>query len=118
LVVVFIGSIIFFSIFFAIRNGKKMAQSKILEQNFFEVQKAISNFYSDQDRFPSVFEFSKKSLMLEYLSGFPSMEFVSDLCKETWVYKTSQGRNFDLSVCAPISYGNLKAGWNKARQNK
>ncbi len=98
--------------------GKISAQSFVIAQAAAETNKALQNFYSDQDRYPSAVEFENSEIMLKYLSSFPLPDFPSASCPRSFDYKRSDSQNFQLSFCLPSSSGAYDAGWNAYSNSK
>ena len=113
-----VAAILLLSVFSGYSKGKISAQSFAVAQTAIETSKALQNFYSDQDRYPSAVEFENSEIMLKYLSGFPLPDFPTASCTRSFDYKRSDAQNFQLSFCLPSGSGIYKAGWNSISNSK
>jgi len=111
--VIFVAVIFFLLLLSAFSSGRKTAQSKTVIKNAESVSAALEFFYSDQQKYPSVLEFSNKDIMLNYLSAFPEQNFVSELCGANLDYKRPSAGNYELYFCLPKARGGFSAGWNR-----
>jgi type II secretory pathway pseudopilin PulG len=106
------------SIVLAWNSGKNLAQSKLVVTNVSGLQKALDNFYDDQDRFPTAQEFADRNIMINYANLFPSVDFVSKSCSQSFVYKRTSKNNYILSFCLPKKEDGFKQGWSQVTINK
>jgi hypothetical protein len=104
-------------IVWAVNNGKKIAQAKILIQTSQNAVLALQYFYQDQNRYPTATEFENQNLMLNYFSNFPLPNYPSSACSQSFVYKRSDPGTYSLSYCLPTAAEGQKAGWNTMNGN-
>ena len=101
------------SVTLGMAKGKKIAQSRLVVQNFKALNSALQYAYSDMDRFPQATEFSNADLMKNYITPFPLPEFVSGTCPQNWVYRRISQSSYELNFCLPQADEEYSAGWNK-----
>ena len=99
-------------VFWGINTGKVLAQAEIIGQTSQNVAKSLQFYYQDQNRYPSVLEFSQEDVMLNYLTNFPLPNFASASCSQSFVYKRLSDTEFNLSFCLPAGISGYKSGWN------
>lgn len=122
-IVIILGSlavavVLFTAIFKGTRAGKDTAQSSAVLQTAQNISTALDYFYSDQNRYPNVLEFSEQNIMLNYLNIFPLPNFVSERCTESFIYKKNSATAVSLSFCLPRDFGSYMQGWNTLSLNK
>lgn len=96
-------------------SGKKTAQSEAVLANAAALKQSLDYFYLDQDRFPSALEFTDqdRKIMLSYLSYFPIAEFPAKNCPQSYVYKNTGTKSFQLKYCLPKAINGYQSGWNQ-----
>ena len=107
-----VAVILFFAITKGINTGQQVAQAESVVTTAQNLASGLQNFYSDQNRFPTVLEFSDKNVMLNYFSSFPPTDFVSSVCSQSFVYKRTAPDSFQLNFCLPVQSGQSVQGWN------
>lgn len=106
-------AVIFLSgLFFGISNGKKLAQAEVVVRTAKQLQDGFKNFYLDQDRYPTVDEFNNSSVMLNYFSVFPPVQFSNGQCTQSYIYKNAEPQSYQLNICLPKSVSDFSEGWN------
>lgn len=105
------AAVLLLSIILGAKEGQKVAQSEQIIRTGQNIFAGLNYFYKDQNRYPTVSEFSDKSIMLNYFSAFPPVQFVSGSCTASFVYKRSDSKNFELDFCLPTSLKNYSKGW-------
>ena len=93
-------------------SGKKYSEAETVYKNTASLNQALNFFYSDQNRFPTALEFAENNLMLNYLTAFPPIEFISSNCQQSYVYKRNTKDSFQLSFCLPTALLGFNKGWN------
>ncbi len=104
--------LLFGMIFWGINKGKAQGRAEAAYTTAENVFLGLQNFYSDQDRYPSLSEFSDQAIMLSYLSVFPLPDFPDKTCSQSFVYKRPSADSFQLSFCLPVSFQGFNKGWN------
>lgn len=118
LTVIILAVVLFFMFSSGISSGKSLAQSENIVRNTNELEKALDNFYKDQNRFPTAEEFADKNIMGQYLSIFPIQEFSSAVCSQTYLYKRLSAGSYQLNICVPKAALGFRAGWNQKTETK
>lgn len=99
------------SVWWGVVGGKQKAQGALIAHNTDQVKQAINFFYRDQDRFPTVAEFSDRGGLGLYLSSqLPELSVAG--CDKAVSYSILANKQPQLSVCLPRSSGGYKAGIN------
>lgn len=106
----------FLSIFMGVKVGRELAQSEAVLISTENLQKGFDFFYNDQNRYPSLAEFEDKAVMLNYFSSYPPLEFLSQKCAQSYIYKRLSLKSLELSVCLPRPLGGYAGGWNSFSQ--
>jgi len=110
--------ILFIALAKGMSDGKKSAQSQAIINSVASLQKGVSYFNNDQNRFPTAVEFSDQVIMSDYFGNFPPVNFAATSCAENYIYKRVSDSNYELDFCLPVNAGAYKAGWNSISQSK
>ena len=105
--------LLFLMVLWGFASGEKIAQSRIVLQNFNSLKSALQYAYEDMDRFPLASEFFDDKFMKDYITPFPLPEFVSQTCPQNWNYKRPSQTSYEISFCLPRAEEGFSAGWNK-----
>ncbi len=93
-------------------NGQKAAKSKQVVKDVKSVISALEYFKADQNHYPSIDEYADNNIMRNYLSNFPPVQFVSDVCDSSYNYYSSNPQSYELRFCLSKSVSGYKKGWN------
>lgn len=91
----------------------KSKQSELVAANIQVIQAGLQFFYNDYDRFPKASEFQADGNLAGYFSIFPPKTFISQKCKESFLYQRPTLTSFELAFCLEKAVGQFNAGWNK-----
>lgn len=101
-----------------LRQGKAEAQSRLFLQVSEQIQKALTNFYGDNERFPTAAEFAEVKIMSRYLSSMPAAAFLpSKACRENFLYARPSGKSYELMACLPAKTQGFPKGWHKFKKS-
>lgn len=108
-------AVLFISFFSAINAGKVKAQNQVLLSNAKELTLGLSYFYQDNDRYPTLFEYSDVDggVMQTYFDFYPVKDIVTQNCTKSFDYKPQGTESYILNLCLPEESENFKQGWNK-----
>ncbi len=93
-------------------NGLAASQSKTILKDAQSMQSAFQHFHTDQNRYPTIEEFSNNSVMQSYLTNFPPQTFPNKICPQTYTYYSADPQSYELRVCLPKKTGKYQLGWN------
>lgn len=113
-----VAVVLFLAIILGINNGIKQAQSEVVLKTQSELLSGLQFFYNDQNRYPTVLEYEDKSVMLNYFTNFPPIDFISKTCASSFVYKRDDSQNFVLNFCLPDDSGSYTKGWHMVLPSK
>ncbi len=108
-VLVFVFSL---TLWFGYRAGRDIAQGEAIVRIASQTTEGLQYFFSDQDRYPTTFEFNDKTVMLSYFNKFPPSQLPSKKCVESFRYENSDSQHFRLPVCLPRGFESYQKGWN------
>lgn len=97
-------------------RGQAAAKAGTVVLSVQNLQTGLGYFYSDQNYFPSAYEFGNKTLMLNYFNFFPAADFPSGNCPQTYNYSRLDKNSYELDFCLPTASQNFKSGWNSINQ--
>jgi len=116
---VLIAAVILFGIILAaFASGRASSEAKLVLKDVEGISIALEYFYSDQDRFPTAFEFGSINIMGLYLEPFPPEEIISKNCPQSLKYTRSSVNSYELYFCLPKKEGSFNEGWNKKSVTK
>jgi hypothetical protein len=118
LTVLFATVILLWSFTAAFRSGKNVAQSEFVLQTADSLATGLEYFYNDQGRYPSALEFMDQSIMVNYFTVFPPVEFMSQTCQSNFVYKRPTLKNYQLNFCLPKAAAGWPVGWSQIVKSK
>jgi len=118
LAVILVAAVFLTSIFLGVGRGKAnaLAESSLLEAQ--EIQKALDNFYKDQNRFPTQEELLSTNVALTYFSGLPNNLSQTSVCPENFSYIRQSLKTYQLNFCLAADTANYKQGWNQVIEQK
>jgi len=105
----------------AYQNGKLYAQSEVVLKNANILTQGLEYFYDDQNRYPTLSEFTdpeNTAAMLNYFSFFPAPDVVSKNCQRSFLYKHDGPRSYQLNFCLPGAISGWPAGWNQTTKSR
>lgn len=106
-------AVAFIFLFSAWNKGKTRAQSEAILKNAAAVTQSLTNFYADQNRYPTIVEFASPEAMGIYLNPFPPIQLSSKNCPGSLVYRNPAPKSYNLFVCLPSGSGPYATGWNQ-----
>lgn len=104
-----------FSIWRAVVNGSRAAQSRQVVKDTTAILQGLEYFYQDQNRYPSIDEFSDQTVMRQYVSGYPPQEFTSPICSSSYDYVNTFRSDYELRFCLPKGVKGYQTGWNSIK---
>jgi len=104
--------IFFLLMLVAWRGGQSRAQAALVAHNANELDRAAIFFASDQNRYPTAFEFADPGAMGVYLTPFPPVEFTTKYCQQSFSYKNPSPSTYTLLACFPSATDAYPRGWN------
>lgn len=93
-------------------NGLKSAQSKRIVKDARTMTAGFTEFYKNQNRYPTTGEFENLNLIRPYVANFPPQEFPSEICPQSFDYFSANPRAYELRFCISKSVQGFPAGWN------
>jgi hypothetical protein len=97
---------------YAGRAGLRAAQSNAVLKNVAQLQVALDFFLKDQTRYPSAQEFTTISAFGQYLNTWPVPDFPGNLCPQSFSYRQTSLKHYELSFCLPASAQGLAEGFH------
>ena len=111
--------ILFIGLFWGWNTGKIRAQTQTVLANEQALEKALENFYNDQNRYPTAGEFSDPNILGVYVQGsYPVADIQTKVCSQSFLYRRISFTTYQLNYCLPNASGNFPAGWNKKTVTK
>ena len=113
--VLFAAVVFILVVFMGIRSGREKAYSEMIYENTLALEDALNLFYNDQDRYPSVQEFSKNGNLAKYINKQLWVEQVAAnrFCFSDFKYVLNRRSSYTLSFCLPQKLKDFKRGWNQ-----
>ena len=111
--VIVVAAVFIFTIFLSVKNGKALADGKTVINEAGELVKGLVYFYSDQNRFPTLEEFSNKDIQLTYFTQTVDNVSKTEICKQNFVYKRLKFNSYELNFCLAVDSDGYVRGWNK-----
>jgi hypothetical protein len=94
----------------AVVHGIRAAHSRAILSTVHELERALDFFLKDQTRYPSAQEFATISTFGQYLSSWPVPRFISGSCAESFSYRQTGLKHYELSFCLPAPAEGLASG--------
>lgn len=94
-------------------SGKSKAHSETSLNQAIQIQTALEYFFSDNDYYPSSFEFKDVKIMGSYFKKFPIIFIASNNCKENLLYNRVKLTQYELSFCLDAKTQGFEKSWNK-----
>lgn len=108
----FAGIILVLLTWWGITNAIKSAKSKRIVKDAQTMQAGFSEFYKNQNRYPSTAEFLDVEIMRPYLNNFPPQQFPSKECSQSYDYYNATSQTYELRFCLPKAVKGFRLGWN------
>lgn len=91
-------------------KGRDIARSKTTLLQVAEEQRALQNFFKDNDRYPSESELSSPDFIQAYFGGVTPLSLVSKKCPLEAGYTTFDRQSYTISFCLPRAYKGFLEG--------
>ncbi len=105
-------------IFIGLGRGRALARAIVTFENAKQIKLAVNYFFSDNNRYPTVSEFSDPAVMNSYLSNFPAALPASPLCPQSFAYKQLAPNSYQLNFCLDAGTKGYSKGWNGETESK
>ncbi len=112
LTVIAMAVVLLIVIFWGLAVGKLQAQSEYVLAAAQNVRQGLEYFYSDQQRFPTAYEFAENTIMEKYFNQFPPLQITSSNCSQNFLYTRTDTNDYALQYCLPEKADGLAAGWH------
>ena len=109
----FVVLLVGLSLWFGVKSGQALAQSKLILINAGAVTAGLDFFYNDYGRFPSLLEYETPDLMSVYFSKWPPIEFSGKLCSRSFSYESSRFNEYSVNMCLPTAKDGFLKGINQ-----
>ncbi len=105
-------------VFIGFNKGLALSRSIVTFENAKQLKIAVNYFYNDNNRYPTVSEFSDGAVMNSYLKNFPSQLPASAACAQGFAYKQISPNSYQLNFCLDSGTQGYGKGWNGVVESK